>query len=326
MRRMQRRKDFPALSRTLLEINQLTADTNRASADQLANVILRDYAVTNKLLKLANSSFYARRSGSVTSISEAIRLLGMQQIRMIANSLLCFSQAGKDATNPEVRDLQTHAFLAGLLARHLAQQLGLKAHEEAFICGMLHTLGKSLVAFYLPEEYEEILQQVRNGQMQELAAAITVLGVSYEELGIAVAQSWEFPSTIIDTMPSIGHAPLPPTTDANQILHAVSAFANRLCTLPTLGTLDDRQGLLAGLVTNFESVVALEVEQAEQLLQAAMHKLEEFAPMLDLNLQSSPLYQHLLSWLHDASDGTTSTSPSISGAHAQRNSRVASGH
>ena len=66
MRRMQRKKDFPTISRTLTDINKLTSESSDASADKLANVILRDFALTSKLLKLVNSAFYSGMSGEVT--------------------------------------------------------------------------------------------------------------------------------------------------------------------------------------------------------------------------------------------------------------------
>jgi serine/threonine protein kinase len=91
LRRMQRREDFQALSGSLVEIKRLTTDNSTATTAQLANVVLRDYALTNKLLKLANSSFYGVIAGEVRSISHAIRLIGFEQLRVTTNSRTLFS-------------------------------------------------------------------------------------------------------------------------------------------------------------------------------------------------------------------------------------------
>ena len=61
LRRMQRKKDFPTISRTLTDINRLTSEGSDASADKLANVILRDFALTSKLLKAGELGLLQRR-------------------------------------------------------------------------------------------------------------------------------------------------------------------------------------------------------------------------------------------------------------------------
>ena len=82
LRRMQRTGDFPSISRTLSDINRLTGDDKEANADKLANVVLRDFALTGKLLKLVNSSFYGTRASEITSVSQAVVFLGVEQVRM----------------------------------------------------------------------------------------------------------------------------------------------------------------------------------------------------------------------------------------------------
>ncbi len=298
LRRLNRRQDFPALSRTLVEINQLTGEGSRSTADQLAKVILRDFAVTNKVLKLANSSFYARQGGPVSSVSDAIKLLGMEQIRLIANSLLCFSaKTDSTAVKAEIRELQTHAFLAGLLSRHLAQIVGLKSGEEAFICGMFHTLGKTLVAYYLPEEYEDIHDRLQSGTASERTVALEILGVSYDDLAIAVARTWALPDRIVATMPDISDTKLPAPTSPQESLHAVAALANALCSLPIRYVPADKPIVLKLLLDNFHNAVPLTLAQTEDLLHAAAEKLTDFAPLLDLDLRNSNLHQLLLAWL-----------------------------
>ncbi|MCG6535092.1 MAG: protein kinase, partial [Syntrophales bacterium LBB04] len=72
LRRMRHKGDFPAFSECVMEVNRMTSSTSQATSKELANVILRDYSLTNKLLKLVNSSFYGQVGGSVTSINKAV--------------------------------------------------------------------------------------------------------------------------------------------------------------------------------------------------------------------------------------------------------------
>ena len=155
LRRMQRKEDFPSISRVLVDINRLTNQGNSASAEKLANVILRDYAPTNKILKIVNSAFYARAGGEVTSISRAIVVLGFDRVRATANSLAYFSKL-QGSTSALLRDSMIMSFLSGLIARHLAQRARLRDAEEAFICGLFQNLGEHLAIYYFPEDHVEI--------------------------------------------------------------------------------------------------------------------------------------------------------------------------
>ena len=134
LRRMQRTGDIPAKSRTLSDINRLTGDDKQANADKLANVILRDFALTGKLLKLVNSSFYGTRASEITSVSQAVVFLGVEQVRMTANSLAFFGHMKIDSA--VLKDSMTKSFLRGLIARHLALRSKVTCAEEAFIAGM----------------------------------------------------------------------------------------------------------------------------------------------------------------------------------------------
>ena len=108
LRRMQRKADFPSTSRVLNDINRLTGDTSGSSAAKLANVILRDYALTNKLLKLVNSAFFAG-GGEISNVSRAIVVLGVQKVRSIANSLAYFGNMGANG-NDTLRDAMVRSF------------------------------------------------------------------------------------------------------------------------------------------------------------------------------------------------------------------------
>ncbi|MDH5216018.1 MAG: HDOD domain-containing protein, partial [Gammaproteobacteria bacterium] len=181
LRRMQRKDDFPTISRTLSDINRLTGDDSSASADKLANVILRDFALTSKLLKLVNSAFYGTRAVEVTNVSQAIVFLGVEQVRMTANSLTFFGHLkGNSAV---LKDSMTKSFLCGLIARHLAQRERIPGAEEAFICGMCQNLGENLTIYYFADDFADITELRQSKNLDRSAASRGVLGVSYSELG-----------------------------------------------------------------------------------------------------------------------------------------------
>ena len=292
---MQRTGDFPAISQTMADINRLTGDDAGANADKLANVILRDFALTGKLLKLVNSAFYNSRSVEVTKVSEAVVMLGVEKVRMTANSLAFFSHMKSDSAT--LKDSMTKAFLSGLMARHLAQRAKLREAEEAFICGMCQNLGENLVIHYFAEEFADIDQSVRDKGLSKEAAARGVLGVAYSELGAAVAKSWNLPNSIIDSIRGVPPGPVnKPGTPAEQ-LRDFAVFANELCNLFEHVEADGIETSISELSDRFAASVAIEADYSIKLVAAAFEKLRQFAPIFEINVAKSRYCQWVQRWL-----------------------------
>ena len=295
LRRMQRTGDFPAISRTLSDINRLTSDDDKeANADKLANVILRDFALTGKLLKLVNSSFYGARSTEIESISQAVVFLGVEQVRMTANSLAFFGHMKNDSA--VLKDSMTKSFMAGLIARHLAKRAKLPGAEESFISGMCQNLGENLVIFYFPDEFEDISEARLKG-LDKSAAARGVLGVSYAEIGAAVAKSWNLPSGIIDAIRGIPPGPVKLPGSNQEQLRDIAVFANALCDLFQLYERDDIEQAMLELLARFDLSVPLDPVLCPKLVGAVFDKLKQFAPIFEINVASNAYCQSLQRWL-----------------------------
>ena len=201
LRRMQRSRDFPALSETIRTINRLTAASD-PTTEQLAAAIVRDFALTNKILKVVNSAYYAGFAGKVGTISRAIVVLGIEPIRSLAASLMLFEHLSGGSQAERVKVLIGKSMFSALVAREMAADAGVPQGEEAFLAAMFHRLGELLVAFYLPEEDAAIEAEVSGGGCSRLQAEHSVLGVSCEQLGVAVARHWNLPSLITHSMKS----------------------------------------------------------------------------------------------------------------------------
>lgn len=296
LRRMQRTGDFPTISRTLSDINRLTGDDSDANADKLANVILRDFALTGKLLKLVNSAFYGARTTEITSISQAVVFLGLEKVRMTANSLTFFGHMKGDSA--VLKDSMTKSFLSGLISRHLAKVAKLPAAEEAFICGMCQNLGENLVIFYFAEEYDGICElQVSKG-LDKSAAARGVLGVSYADLGAVVAKEWNLPGSIIESIRGVppGRIAIPESEDEK--LRDFAVFANEFCDLFQCYQQAEIEFAMGDLLKRFKPSISLEPEYCQKLIAAGFEKLKEYAPIFEINVASSGYCQSVQSWLN----------------------------
>lgn len=295
LRRMQRKNDFPAISSTLTDINRLTGDDAKASADKLANVILRDMALTSKLLKLVNSSFYGVRATAITSISQAVIFLGVEQIRMTANSLALFGALKSDSAR--LKDGMIRSFMSGLIARHLAQQARLGAVEEAFIAGMCGNLGENLVIYCFADEYSDIEALRASESLNKAAASRAILGVSYADLGAAVAATWGLPGLIIDAIRGLPPGPVRKSADEDAHLRDLCVFANELCGLFPGSSTADVTRQLPELLAKFEPVIALEPVYTTKLINAAFEKLKAYAPIFEINIAQSQYCTAIKRWL-----------------------------
>lgn len=295
LRRMQRTGDFPTISRTLADINRLTGEDSIANADKLANVILRDFALTSKLLKLVNSAFYGSRAAEITSISQAVVFLGLEKVRMTANSLTFFGHMKGDSS--VLKDSMTKSFLSGLIARHLAQRERLAGTEEAFICGMCQNLGENLVIFYFADEFADINELQRIKELDKSAAARGVLGVGYAELGAAVAKAWNLPRSIIDSIRGMPPGLVHKATNEGEQLRNIAVLANELCDLYQHHERDDINHAMQALLTRFKPSVSLDADYCVKLMNAGFEKLKQYAPIFEINVASSSYCQSVQFWL-----------------------------
>ncbi len=297
LRRMQRKKDFPSISKTLIDINRLTGDGSGASADKLAQVVLRDFALTNKILKLVNSAFYGNRSAEVSSISQAIVIMGVDRLRMIANSLTLFGHLRGDGACAELKDSMIRSLLAGMLARHLAKALEIKRAEEAFILGMFEPLGENLCIYYFRDEYEDVIEAMKHGNVKMDDAARSVLGVTMHELGTAVAKIWQLPDAIIDVIKGVPDGTRPAPDNVDEQLRDIAIFCARVCALNQLANPDEKDQALAQLLTEFRAALPIRVDVMKKLLAAGFDKLTESAAVFEIDPASSPYCAEYLKWL-----------------------------
>ncbi len=296
LRRMRRKGDFPSLSRSFVELNRLTNEDANAPADKIANAVLRDYALANKILKLVNSAFYRPVAGEVTNISQAIVLLGLRQVRLAANSLALFSHMRDRGGCNELRNVMTRSFLAGLLTRFLARRILPVCPEDAFICGMFHNLGECLVAYYFPEEYREIGELITGGGVAKQEAAGSVLGVSLSALGARVAENWNLPRPVVDIIAAELPDAVGVPANPDESLRDIALFCNEFCDIA--GRSDPPAQHLARLelLDDFSRSVSLPENSSMTLLSAALDKLERFAPIMDLDFESGDFYHSARFW------------------------------
>lgn len=277
LRRMRLNGDFPALSDAVLRIQQLTS-SDRESVHTLSAEILRDVALTHRLLRVVNSArFHHAAQGEVSTVSRAVALVGFGAIRSMALSLLLLEHMGNQAHAGRMKGL----FLESLLSAALVDQLTppSREREEAFLAGMFSHLGRLLVTYYLPEEAQRL--QGLEGPAAE-RAQIDVLGISCAELGQGVAASWGLPESLRRSMcPPAGEPPQRRAAPEESMRWRVRAAAEVVQQL--MAGAADTPEALHGVAVRFGPVLGLGREALTEAVQAARGLLAELAASLGLD-------------------------------------------
>jgi HD-like signal output (HDOD) protein len=224
VRRILVADDFPALSRKMGEL-MASLQEGEASAQRLANLVLRDYALTVKVIRTANTVHYNRTGRPVQSATHAMMLLGAQTVRDLASALLLFEQYR--GRSPGLKELMLLSLLTAGHAREMAARLGMADPESAQLCGMFRNLGEVLTAAHLPSENAAILRLSaeraagRDARRARESAASSVLGCSLEDIGVAIAGDWGMPASVCRGMRATGER-------SEEPLELVTAFAHDL--------------------------------------------------------------------------------------------------
>ncbi len=303
LRRMKRKSDFPALSNSVRSINAMSHASDK-DVNQMTSVIVKDFALTNKILKVVNSAYYGRFSGRIGTVSRAVVVLGTQAIRSLAASLIFFEHIENKQQAEQLRELVSSAMFRATLAHRVADEIDKQEAEEYFLTGMLKDLGKILVAFYLPEESKEIERLVKLEGRDSLTAQHSVLGVSYEKIGVEIARQWNFPKSLSDSL--LGwqgeHKP------ANRVekRRLVSAFADEA--MEILATSNgDADSAMQQLSKKYADGLSLTEKRIGKLAQRSVEEFSEMAKVLASDISQG--FVNRLTQTADTIAPTSSTQP-----------------
>lgn len=299
LRRMRSKTDFPALSSSVAQIQSM-AVSDKESISSITNQILKDVALTNKLLRLVNSAHYARGS-SIGTVSRAVSLVGFNGIRNMALSLVLLEHM-QDKANAH---LLKEEFLRGLMAGSIASELATTSAEgeEAFIGALFQSLGRMLAQFYFPEEAAHIrtLVSAPNEALSEHAAASRVLGISYEALGMGVAKAWGLPEGIQRCMQvPTGAAPGRVPVDVPERLRWTARAANVMADAMLHADPRHVDAQLDQAARQFGKTLGLSPAQVQTATTTARKKLVELAQAMEIKVQQSSKAALLLKTPPDA--------------------------
>ncbi len=220
--------DLPTLPTVYSKVAALVNDP-RTTAAQVAKVVETDQAISSKVLRLVNSSFFGF-SRRISSIQQAVVLLGYNTIRNTVLSVSIVKVFGENASNLfDLKGFWKHSIGTALLAKLLDRHLNLEQGEESFAAGVLHDLGKLVLSKYFPEELDSALQVAQQEQIPLFEAERKVMGVSHAEVGEYLADRWNLPYGLVESI-ALHHSPgvLRSNPKLVSLIHVSNIFAREM--------------------------------------------------------------------------------------------------
>jgi serine/threonine protein kinase len=282
LRRMRHKSDFPAMSGSIMRIQSISS-SDRESVASLTNEILKDVALTNKLLRLVNTPQYTR-GGTISTVSRAVTLVGFNGIRNMALSLVLLEHM-KDKAHA---NLLKEEFLRSLMAGTIAVELSpvRSEGEEAFLGAMFQNLGRLLTEYYFPEEARAV-RALTGGKepLSEASAAITVLGISYEQLGVGISKAWHLPDSIQNCIRKpLGAPPSTPPRELDDRLRWIAMASNEMADVLLHSEPRAVQGKAAQVGQRYARSIGMDAKEMETATLRARDKLTELARAMDFKV------------------------------------------
>ena len=316
LRRMRHKSDFPALSESVSTINKI-AGSDKETISNLSNSILKDFSLTNKILRLVNSVYYRQAGGgSISTISRAVLVLGFDAVRNIAITVMLFEHLQNKNNANQLKEDFLRANLAAILAKDIGEQSSGRDIEQVFICSMFHNLGRLLSQFYFPDESEEIKRTMEQRPCTEDVAAVQVLGLTFEELGIGIARTWGFPNLIVNSMRKLPAGNVRKANTAEDRMRILAGFSNELCALISDVEPEQRDKALRKVTARFGDTVSISEQALRDTMEKSFQEVAQFAGIIGINLKKSNFGRQLQRW--GVKSEAPETSESAVSGQAQR--------
>jgi len=275
---------LPSVGHALGRLAHLLESDTEAT-QELANAILADVSLTQRLLRLANTMAYRSGPQPVTTVTRAIVLLGFNQVRNVTMSLVLLDGVLAGADPARVRSEFHQALLAGCLARELLASIDAEEAEEAGIAAMFRNVGRLLVAVFAPDSLARLRGRIDTEHISETSAAKRELGRSFDDLTDQMLREWSLPDRIMSAV-----AALPPRIDAPRTTPERVRVAAQFADAVAAALADPcAETALTHALERFAPAFAPDRAQLERMLEAASARTREFEAACGLSPSDSPL-------------------------------------
>ena len=193
---LEQSNELPSLPEIYIKVTELL-ESEYSTAHEIGDAVQTDPSLTAKILKMVNSAYFGLPN-QVSSVSQAVNLLGRQQLQnILMSTVLAGVFKDIDLARFSLRDFWQHSIKTAIIARHLAMQNAyILDHEAFFTAGLLHDIGRLVLARAAPDEVYEVARQVKEEGADAVQLESQMLGVTHVELGAVLMDKWNMPTML----------------------------------------------------------------------------------------------------------------------------------
>ncbi len=190
---------LPPLPSVITELIELTSNSE-SNLDDILALIEKDQALTAKLLKLCNSSYYGL-SNQVSSIQNAVVMLGFSTVykMVVALGTSIFFKNNANGYGLSGIDMWRHSFGSALASEIVANSVAPDKAQNAYTAGLLHDIGKLVLTEYVEGDLDTIMNLIESG-MTFIEAEQEVIGMDHGLIGGKLARQWNFPESLVEAI------------------------------------------------------------------------------------------------------------------------------
>ncbi len=304
---------LPAIALQVLELTQ----KEQVDIAEIARIISKDPALSSKILRTVNSSFYGR-SQSISTISHALVILGLQSVKTLVLGFSLVTRMAKTGSRGFKHiDYWRRSVYAATAARTLAGKLQIVQQEECFLAALLMDIGMLVLDQVIGDPYGQIHSRVsRHGElaMAEQAA----LGMSHGDVSGILAGHWKLPPVLAVPM-SHHHRPQDVTDPALQKLSEVVCMASQCA---DIFVEENAAEPIALVRTCCQEKFSMTESACDAMLDEIGHRTREVAPMFEVSIAASANYESILKSANEALVDLTLRTQQQAASLEQQNMRL----
>lgn len=170
-------------------------DNPNSSASDIGKVVSSDAALTARLLRVVNSAFYGFPS-RIETVSRAITIVGNRELRDLvfaATVAGIFEKVPGDLV--DIESFWRHSVYCGIVSRIIAKKRRVLHDERLFVAGLIHDIGRLVIAFKVPEQCRQIMQYTKEQNVPLHEAEQAILGFDHAQVGEQLMKAWSLPQS-----------------------------------------------------------------------------------------------------------------------------------
>lgn len=260
----------PAIIRNL---QSRIAEENVNNKD-LAEIIEVDPSFTARILRLVNSPFYGFK-GKIASVEEAITMIGFNAVHQLLLTTSMLNVIEVQNKTIDLNKFWLHSFGVGVISKHLLIRANKDIRNEGFMCGILHDIGRII---YMKTDADRFISfYTKESNVTNLESESEYFGIDHQELGMALAQKWNFPDSIST---AIAYHHLPDSTQDHRLLTSAVQIADLICHAFNIG--DSYSYYVSDFSSTAWKELKINMDELEIILKQALIEIDKSKHLMSM--------------------------------------------